>query len=154
MLLAEALYERAAAQRRFVDLKQRIAENARVQEGEQPAEDPYALLGQAVEVNQRIRDLIVAINVANTMITLPDGDTLAAALAQREALTQRLQLVSDTADRAARRRARSGRAEIREIAVVDVGALRAEADRLAAEHRALDATLHWVNWTTELSPST
>ena len=63
MLLAEALNERADAQRRLLDLRDRIGANARVQEGEQPPEDPQALLDEAIDVSERIRVLIAAVNV-------------------------------------------------------------------------------------------
>lgn len=151
MLLAEALNERADAQRRLGDLRDRIGANARVQDGDRPAEDPRVLLDEAVDVSERIRALIVAINLTNTVTRLPDGTTVTAALARREALGRRIRVVTEAAGRAATRMARWGRAEIREVAVLDVAALRAEADRLAAERRTLDAELQRVNWTTELT---
>jgi len=151
MLLAEALNERADAQRRLADLKQRIGDNARVQEDEHPAEDPQALLDQAIAVNERIRALIVAVNVTNTATVLADGSTVTEALARRDALRQRMRLVTDVANRATVKLTRWGRAEIREVATLDVGALRAEVDRLAAQRRELDAELQRVNWTTELT---
>lgn len=151
MLLAEALNERADAQRRLADLTKRIADNARVQEEEAPAEDPEALIAQAVEVNERIRALVVAVNVTNTATTLPDGTTVTEALARRDALGRRIRLVRDTADRATNRLARWGRSELREVATVDIAELRSEADRLVTQRRELDAELQRVNWTTELT---
>lgn len=151
MLLAEALNERADAQRRLADLRNRIGENARVQEGEQPAEDPQALLDQAIDVSERIRVLIVAVNLTNTATTLPDGTTVTAALARRDALGQRIRVMTEAAGRATVKVARWGRAEIREVALLDVAALRAEADRLAAQRRDLDGDLQRINWTTELT---
>jgi hypothetical protein len=150
MLLAEALNERADAQRRLVDLRDRIGANARVQEGERPAEDPQVLLDQAIDISERLRVLIVAINVTNTATRLTDGTIVTAALARREALGRRIRVVTEAATRAGSKVARWGRAELREVAVLDVAALRAEADRLATERRALDAELQQINWTTEL----
>lgn len=151
MLLAEALNERADAQRRLLDLRDRIGANARVQEGEQPPEDPRALLDQAIDVSERIRVLAVAVNVTNTATRLPDGTTVTAALARRDALGRRIRVVTEAAKHAVDKVARWGRAEIREVAMLDVAALRAEADRLAGERRALDAELQRINWTTELT---
>lgn len=47
MLLAEALAERAEAQRRYEQLMQRLLRVVRVQEGDEPVEDPKELLTTA-----------------------------------------------------------------------------------------------------------
>jgi hypothetical protein len=109
------------------------------------------LLDQAIAINERIRALVVAVNLTNTMTTLPDGATVTEALARRDALSHRMRLVAEAATRASDKLARYGHSEIREVATLDVAALRAEADRLAAERRELDAQLQRVNWTTELT---
>lgn len=44
MKLATALAERHDLQRRLTELRQRLEQNARVQEGDTPAEEPAALL--------------------------------------------------------------------------------------------------------------
>ncbi|EJS88800.1 hypothetical protein AAUPMB_08674, partial [Pasteurella multocida subsp. multocida str. Anand1_buffalo] len=44
MKLAEALMQRADAQRRLAQLNQRLQQNAKYQEGEKPAEHPADLL--------------------------------------------------------------------------------------------------------------
>ena len=46
MKLAEALQERADLNRRIQQLQQRLDNNAMVQEGEAPAEDPAELLAE------------------------------------------------------------------------------------------------------------
>jgi len=153
MLLAEALIERADAQRRLAELKRRVAENAQVQEGEEPAEDPQRLLDEAVRVAERIRQLIVAVNTTNAVTRLPNGATVTEAIAQRDLLGTRVRLLHDAAGHAAQRQHRFGRAEIRTVPVLDAGALRTQADRLAADHRALDIQLQQVNWGTELTVS-
>ena len=43
MKLAEALNLRADLQKRIAQLKERLANNVKVQEGDSPAEDPKAL---------------------------------------------------------------------------------------------------------------
>jgi hypothetical protein len=150
MLLAEALDERADAQRRLSDLRYRIGENARVQEGTRPAEDPQVLLNRAMDVSERIRALAVAIDVTNVASTLPDGTTVTEVLARLEALDRQIRVLTETADRATDRVARRSRSEIRELAMFDVGGLRDDADRLAVERRELGAALQLVNWTTAL----
>lgn len=150
MLLAEALVERADAQRRLADLKRRIAANALVQEGETPAEDPRVLLDEAERLVERIRAIVVSVNTANTATALPDGTTVTAAIARRDALGTRIRLLVDAAGEATTRTRRYGLREIRDVAMLDVGALRTTADELTAERRRLDVQLQQANWTTEL----
>ena len=150
MLLAEALIERADAQRRLADLRQRIAANALVQEGEEPAEDPNALLDEAARLIDRVQELLVAVNATNSATRLPDGTTVTEALAQRDALSLRARLLVDAAKAAANRTGRYGLKEIRDVAVLDVADLRGRADALVAGRRELDVRLQRVNWATEL----
>ena len=49
MKLAEALSLRADLQRRIAALRERLRKNARVQEGDTPAEDPLELLAELNE---------------------------------------------------------------------------------------------------------
>lgn len=142
MLLAEALNECAEAQRRLADLKERIGDNARVYDETRAAEDPKALLRQAVEVNERIRARTLAVGAATTASRLPNGTTVTEALAQRDALDRHVALVTGAAD--------SGGIG-RYVPALDVAALRGEADRLAAQRRALHAEIQRVTWTTEFA---
>ncbi len=54
MKLAEALAERAAAQTRLAELQGRLEASVLVQEGDEPAEDPAALLAEADRVLERL----------------------------------------------------------------------------------------------------
>ena len=55
MKLAEALILRADCQKRFEQLKSRLLTNARIQEGDQPAEKPQDLLAEI----ERVADELV-----------------------------------------------------------------------------------------------
>ncbi len=139
-----------AIPQRLADLKRRIAENARVQDGEVPAEDPSDLLEEADRVLARIRRLIVAVNTTNAATRMADGTTVTEVLARREELGARARLLKEAAEHAGERMRRYGLSEIREVATLDVKELRDKADRLAAERRALDLQLRQLNWTTDL----
>ena len=76
MKLAEALVERKAAQTKISELNERLQRVVLVQEGEQPAEQPSALLQELSEVVQRLQVLIVAINRTNVQAQLLDGRDL------------------------------------------------------------------------------
>ena len=66
MKLAEALQERSDLQKRISQLERRLRDNARVQEGEKPAEDPVGLLRELDESVSRFEYLISAINKTNS----------------------------------------------------------------------------------------
>jgi hypothetical protein len=152
MLLAEALRERAEAQRHLGALRDRIAAAARYTEGEEPAEDAALLLDEAEAVVDRLAELILVINQTNLQATLVDGRTLTAALAQRDALRTRFGVLKAAVDAAAGRRDpfRIGRQELRTFAALDVTALRRRADDVARQIRELDLAIEQVNFATGL----
>ena len=65
MKLAEALLLRSDLQTKLVSLQQRINSNVVVQEGDQPSEDPTALLAEAFQVNSELHRLIRRIHQTN-----------------------------------------------------------------------------------------
>ncbi len=65
MKLAEALSERSDIRTRISVLQSRLAANARVQEGERPAEDPKALMAELDALIAREEKLIARINLTN-----------------------------------------------------------------------------------------
>ena len=62
MLLAQTLAERAEAQRRYEQLVQRLLRVVRVQEGDEPVEDPEELLTTANAIIDRMDWLIRSVN--------------------------------------------------------------------------------------------
>lgn len=66
MKLAEALILRADYQKRIEQLKQRLLRNAKVQEGDDPAENPAALVE---EVNRLAQELEVLIQRRPSTVT-------------------------------------------------------------------------------------
>ncbi len=150
MKLSEALVLRADMQKRVEQLRERLRTSALVQEGEQPPEDPRELLAELDRLFEQLTDLIPRINRTNLSATLEGGLTLTDALARRDILTLRGGVLKSTADAAANTVGRYSRTEIRQVATIDVGALRRQIDRLAQERRELDTAIQAANWTTEL----
>lgn len=68
MKLAEALSLRADLQKRISQLEVRLKNNARIQEGEEPAEDPRGLMD---ELNNNLNDLETLIFRINRPTWLP-----------------------------------------------------------------------------------
>ena len=149
MKLAEALINRADLQRRLSELGTRLNNNARVQEGESPAEDPMLLLSELMEITQQLEDLVTRINLTNSQ-TIDGDDTLTGLLAQRDIRGQELNILNNFLNNASDLAQRYSRSEIRVTSTVDVSELRKQANALSAEMRALDVRIQSLNWTTEL----
>jgi len=151
MKLAEALVLRADVQRRIEQLRANVKQSALVQEGEQPPEDPQALLSQLDGLFDQLTDLIIRINKTNMLTVMPGGGIMTEALAQRDVLSLRYRIISELANTAADRTDRYGRSEIRKIATVDVAVLREQATDLARQRRELDTAIQALNWATDLA---
>ena len=149
MKLAEALINRTDLQRKLTDLEIRLNNNARVQEGEAPAEDPMLLLSELMEVTQQLEDLVTRINLTNSQ-TIDGDDTLTGLLAQREIRGKELSILNGFLNSASELAHRASRTEIRITSTVDVSELRKQTNALSAELRALDIRIQALNWTTEL----
>jgi hypothetical protein len=150
MKLAEALILRADAQKRIEQLKQRILRNAKVQEGDAPAENPGDLIDEFDRVAAELTRLIQQINRTNAATVLADGTTVADALARRDILGVRHAFYRDLAATATVDQNRYSRSEVKFVSTVDVAAMQRRADDLARQHRELDAAIQANNWSTEL----
>ncbi|WFD39393.1 uncharacterized protein MJAP1_003782 [Malassezia japonica] len=150
MKLAEALAERAEAQRQYEQLQQRILRVARVQEGDEPAEDPEELLTEANKVLDRLDLLIRRINKTNTETKFDEKYSLTDAIAFRDMALKRRKLYSDLATRASTSQDRYTRTEVRYVSTVKVKDMQARVDQLAKEYRELDTKIQRLNWEADL----
>ena len=85
MKLANALSLRSELQTRIRQLESRLDNNALVQEGESPAEDPMELLRELEEDYAQLEELIARINRTNSTTEAGEGRTLSDLLARRAA---------------------------------------------------------------------
>ena len=83
MKLAEALILRADCQKRVEQLKQRLIRSAKVQEGDEPAENPQELIVELERVSDELVGLIKRINKTNSASQFREDATLSDALAAR-----------------------------------------------------------------------
>ena len=150
MKLAEALLLRADCQKRIEQLKSRLLGSAKVQEGEEPPEDPQKLLAELEGVSDQLVDLIKRINQTNSTTAFTEGQSIADALAERDVLVLRRGAYSDLATFAAMRQDRVTRSEVKYISTISVAEIRKHADELAKKYRELDARIQELNWKTEL----
>ena len=150
MKLASALSQRAELQTRIRQLENRLYNNAQVQEGEQPAEDPEELLRELEEDYARLEELISAINRTNNSTRLEDGATLSDLLAKRDCLKGKLSALRNFLNSASALVRRHSVSEIKVKSTVDVRKLQKQVDALSKELRQLEETIQEKNWTTEL----
>ncbi|HKG26908.1 MAG TPA: DIP1984 family protein [Thermomicrobiales bacterium] len=153
MKLAEALILRADAQKRIEQLKQRLLRNAKVQEGDTPAENPRDLIAELDRVAADLTRLIRQINRTNAATVLADGSVVSDALARRDVLAKQHAVYRDLAATATVDQTRYSRSEVKFVSTVDVAATQRRADDLARQHRELDAAIQAANWSIDLLES-
>jgi hypothetical protein len=150
MKLAEALILRADCQKRFAQLKSRLLTNAKIQEGDKPAENPQELIRELEEVAGELVDLIKRINRTNSATIVANSKTLSDVLAERDVLALRRAAYGDLAQGAAIAHGRLTRSEIKYVSTINVAETQKRADELAKEYRELDARIQELNWQREL----
>lgn len=149
MKLAEGLSIRKDLQTRIEQLKSRLLNNLKVQEGDQPAERPEDLMKELDGCLKQLEDIMFRINATN-MHTVKDGRTLTAMMARREVLGKRVQVLREAFERASQPQDRYGRNEIRYVTTVDIPSLRKQVDAYSQELRMLDMDIQALNFATEL----
>ena len=149
MKLAEALNQRADLQKRIAQLRERLSNNVKVQEGDQPAENPEDLFKELGGSLQQLKDMIVRINKTNQE-TVWEGTTLTEIIAEKDVLSMHLAALRSTLDAANVRSDRYSRNEIKFVRTIDVNALQKKVDNLSRDLRVLDSKLQQANWTADL----
>ena len=149
MKLAEALILRADIQKRIEQLRSRLTDNAKVQEGEEPGEEPKTLLAELDALSRELEQLIVRINLTNCTAKA-DGKSLTELIAKRDVLTLKAGALRAFAQTAAQKVDIYSRSEIKILSTVDVAVLQKQVDELARQIRQLDTTLQGANWQTDL----
>jgi hypothetical protein len=153
MKLAEALMLRADHQKRIEQLKQRLVRNAKVQEGESPAEDPAPLMEELNETTDGLLRLIQQINSTNAATEIEQGKTISDAIAERDVLRIRHTIYRDLAQAGTVTQDRLTKSEIKFKSTLNVADLQTQADEFAKRHRELDAKIQEANWLTDLRES-
>ena len=149
MKLAEALNERADIQRRIAQLESRLIDNAKVQEGEEPAERPEDLLAELDGLFSRLEELMSKINWTNSQ-TIQEGHTMTQLLARRDCLTRKIGVLRSFLQSASATVSRATRSEIKIKSTVSVAKMQKQVDGLSIELRELDSAIQALNWTTNL----
>lgn len=157
--LAEALLIKSDLQKLLLSLKMRLGDNAKIQEGDTPAEDPNALLLQVSDVAQKLRDVNFLIHKTNECTPLMGDDfldkngipnTLLWALCERDKLIEEHKIIGHTLECAKIDAVRHSGREIKWQRAVDVDALQKQYDTLAKHIRKLNIKIQETNWHTDV----
>jgi len=127
-----------------------MVRSARVQEGEQPAEDSTALLTETERVFARLLELVGAINRTNATTPFASGKTISDAIAERDIVGKRRDFLSSIADSASTRQDRYSKSEVKFVATLSIADLQKQVDQLSKRFRELDTRLQELNWQTDL----
>lgn len=150
MKLAEALIARADLQKKVTQIRVRMEQNSKVQEGENPAESVEDLLPVFESITDELVKLIKQINRTNAETVL-GGGTLIDAIAERDCIKGKITAYRALYDAAAIKQERYSRSEVKYIRQVDMADLQRKIDGLSKKHRELDTEIQSKNWTTELA---
>lgn len=149
MKLAEALSRRAALMDKVRQLKVRLDDCIKIQEGDTPIETPEEVIAELDKTLDSLRRLIYCINITNTR-TEVDGRNITSMLAERDTLKLRVTTLADSLKHLTEREDRYNRSEIRYVRTVDAGEFRKLYDKCASQLRQLDLKIQSIGWMTDL----
>ncbi len=146
MKLAEALLIRSDMQKKLAQLKGRIRNNAKVQEGDIPSEDPNELIVSASQVISELTGLIERIHRTNAIATTESGQSMLTLLVERDTLEMRHKLLIDAIEAANSEADRYSHREIKWHVLVSVASLQKQADDIAMKLRQINIIIQSNNW--------
>ena len=149
MKLAEALQERADINHNIEQLKNRLNNNVLVQDGETTVEDPNKLKTELDNSIKRLQYLIARINQTNCETSI-DGESITELIAQKDALSLKINIYKETAFLASQLLYRARNSEIKIKSAISVTDWQSEIDKMSKEISLLDNKLQENNWKTEL----
>ncbi|MDL2221493.1 DIP1984 family protein [Parabacteroides sp. OttesenSCG-928-N08] len=149
MKLAEALNRRSALMEKVQQLKVRLKDCIKVQEGDSPAEKPEEVIMELDRALIELQQLIYRINMTNSR-SEADGRNITSLIAERDTLSQRVHTLYEGLKYLTEREDRYARYEIKFIRSVDVNDFRKIHDKSAAQLRQLDLKIQELGWNTDL----
>lgn len=149
MKLAEALIKRADNKKRIEQLKKRLTENAQVQEGDKPNENPMDILKEIELLLLEQESLINKINKTNQN-TILGKNTLASEIAKRDMLLKKHAILSAFLEAGKVKIDRYSRTEIKSKSTFNIVDIQVQADEVAKKIRQVDTAIQEKNWTVAL----
>ncbi len=149
MKLATALSERASLQVRLSELQIRLNANAKVQEGDSPAENPVELIAEKDRILDELENLVTRINLTNSR-TECNGITITELISRRDRIKKDVRIMRNFLNIASEKVNRYTKTEIVIKSTVDINEYQKNLDTLSRELRQIDEKIQELNWTTEL----
>ena len=149
MKLAEALNIRADLKKKIFQLKERLLRNSKVQEGEEPSENPEVLLSELNSNLTELETLIKKINKTNCKTFYGDR-TITDFIAERDVLALNLSIKREFLKEASDKINRYSNTEVKILSTVNISEKQKEIDKLSKTLREIDMKIQELNWTTEL----
>ena len=151
MKLAEALSIRKDLQKRIQQLEQRIKSNVKVQEGDEPLEDPNELMKELHSCLIQLEELMGRINLTNIKTKNAEGLSITQLIAKKDTLTTRIGILRNIYSEATNIVNRYSSSELRIECVIDAKQLSKQIDDYSARLRKLDIEIQSLNFLTELA---
>lgn len=151
MKLAEALSIRKDLQKRIQQLEERIKSNVKVQEGDEPLEDPNELMKELHSCLIQLEELIARINLTNINTKNEEGLSITQLIAKKDTLTTRIGILRNIYSEATNIVNRYSSSELRIECVIDAKQLSKQIDDYSARLRKLDIEIQSLNFLTELA---
>lgn len=150
MKLAEALSLRAQLNNKISQLRSRLNDCIKIQEGDTPSESPEDVLKELDQTLSGFRRLVYLINMTNTKTVTEDNRNITSLLAERDALALRVRTLYDAIRTMTEKESRYSRSEIKYVRTMDVAELRKLHDNNVSELRKLDLEIQGLGFTTDL----
>ena len=150
MKLAEALSIRSQLINKITQLRSRLNDCVKIQEGDDMAETPMEVVEELDSTLGELRRIIYAINMTNTLTKYEDGRNLTSLIAERDTLKQRVSILNSAVETLTQKESRYNRSEIRYVRTVDVPEFRKLYNESAAKLRKLDLQIQGLGFTTDL----
>lgn len=149
MKLAEALNLRAALIEKSQQLRSRLKDCIKIQEGDEPTENVNQVIEELDQTLDELRQLIYRINMTNAN-TFIDNRNITSLLAERDILSMRTKTLYESLKHLTERDERYGRMEIKYVRTVNAKDFRKLHDQSAARLRELDLKIQAIGWSTDL----
>lgn len=150
MKLAEALLIRSDMQKKLAQIKGRIRNNVKVQDGDTPSEDPNQLLMDASQLITELSALIARIQRTNAVSMTDNNQSMLALLVERDTLEMRHKLLNEAIEATDTEVDRYSPREIKWHVMVSVAGLQKQADDIAMKLRKINLVIQANNWQIDL----